>query len=84
MYFRFNITTGKYPFEGESIYKLYENIGKGDVTIPVELEESLQDLLKGNIYVHVNINNFFISRENFWSYQKSKFIYMIYIFLAFS
>lgn len=43
----FNITTGKYPFEGESIYKLYENIGKGEVTIPEELEPSLQNLLEG-------------------------------------
>ncbi|GIX79399.1 hypothetical protein CDAR_228491 [Caerostris darwini] len=43
----FNITTGKYPFEGDSIYKLYENIAECDVIIPTELESSLQDLLEG-------------------------------------
>ncbi|XP_054722116.1 serine/threonine-protein kinase STK11-like isoform X2 [Uloborus diversus] len=43
----FNITTGKYPFEGDSIYKLYENIGKGEVTIPEDLDKSLQELLSG-------------------------------------
>lgn len=30
----YNITTGLYPFEGDNIYKLFENIGKGDYTIP--------------------------------------------------
>ncbi|XP_054721335.1 serine/threonine-protein kinase STK11-like [Uloborus diversus] len=44
---KFNITTGKYPFEGDSIYKLYENIGKGEVTIPEDLDKSLQELLSG-------------------------------------
>ncbi|GBL98199.1 Serine/threonine-protein kinase STK11 [Araneus ventricosus] len=43
----YNITTGKYPFEGDSIYKLYENIAECDVIIPKELESSLQDLLQG-------------------------------------
>ncbi|GIY94739.1 hypothetical protein CEXT_560761 [Caerostris extrusa] len=37
----------KYPFEGDSIYKLYENIAECDVIIPTELESSLQDLLEG-------------------------------------
>lgn len=44
---RYNITTGIYPFEGDSIYKLYENIGKGDYTIPDEIENPLRDLLEG-------------------------------------
>ncbi|KFM78644.1 Serine/threonine-protein kinase stk11, partial [Stegodyphus mimosarum] len=43
----YNITTGKYPFEGDSIYKLYENIGKCEITVPEELDESLRDLLQG-------------------------------------
>lgn len=45
--FRYNITTGLYPFEGDSIYKLYENIGKGKYTIPDGIDESLVLLLKG-------------------------------------
>ncbi|GFQ85648.1 hypothetical protein TNCT_142031 [Trichonephila clavata] len=43
----YNITTGKYPFEGDSIYKLYENIAECKVIIPQELELPLQDLLGG-------------------------------------
>ncbi|XP_020901044.1 serine/threonine-protein kinase STK11 [Exaiptasia diaphana] len=43
----YNITTGKYPFEGESIYKLFENIGKGVFTIPDCVDELLSDLLRG-------------------------------------
>ncbi|XP_015758682.1 PREDICTED: serine/threonine-protein kinase STK11-like [Acropora digitifera] len=44
---RFNITTGKYPFEGENIYKLFENIGKGEFTVPEGVSDSLASLLKG-------------------------------------
>ena len=36
-----------YPFEGDNIYKLYENIGKGVYTIPPEVEEPLRSLLLG-------------------------------------
>ncbi|KAL3268402.1 hypothetical protein HHI36_007518 [Cryptolaemus montrouzieri] len=43
----YNITTGKYPFEGDNIYRLFESIGKGDFTIPGEIEESLRSLLLG-------------------------------------
>ncbi|XP_071444289.1 serine/threonine-protein kinase stk11 isoform X1 [Hetaerina americana] len=44
----YNITTGKYPFEGDNIYRLYEKIGKGDFTIPEDLDdELLRSLLKG-------------------------------------
>ncbi|KAK6621707.1 Serine/threonine-protein kinase stk11 [Polyplax serrata] len=46
----YNITTGKYPFEGDNIYKLFENIGKGDFTIPEELEGSICSLLKGMLH----------------------------------
>ena len=45
--FRYNITTGKYPFEGENIYKLFENIGKGEFTIPEGVSDPLADLLRG-------------------------------------
>ncbi|XP_050313140.1 serine/threonine-protein kinase STK11 isoform X2 [Anthonomus grandis grandis] len=43
----FNIMTGKYPFEGDNIYKLFENISKGEFTVPQELDDCLQDLLLG-------------------------------------
>nr|XP_019599658.1 PREDICTED: serine/threonine-protein kinase STK11 isoform X3 [Rhinolophus sinicus] len=43
----YNITTGLYPFEGDNIYKLFENIGKGDYTIPGDCGPPLSDLLKG-------------------------------------
>lgn len=43
----YNITTGQYPFEGDTIYKLYENIGKGEYTIPEEVEEPLRSLIEG-------------------------------------
>ncbi|KAM3938886.1 serine/threonine-protein kinase STK11 [Leptodactylus fuscus] len=43
----YNITTGLYPFEGDNIYKLFENIGKGDYSIPEECGPLLSDLLRG-------------------------------------
>lgn len=45
--FRYNLTTGLYPFEGDNIYRLFENIGRGEFTIPDEIEEPLRDLLLG-------------------------------------
>jgi len=44
---RYNITTGLYPFEGDNIYKLFENIGRGEYTIPANLDNLLADLIKG-------------------------------------
>ncbi|XP_014211652.1 serine/threonine-protein kinase STK11 [Copidosoma floridanum] len=43
----YNITTGAYPFEGDNIYKLYENIGSGEYTIPSEVDDVLKSLLEG-------------------------------------
>ncbi|KAF3428367.1 hypothetical protein E2986_05095 [Frieseomelitta varia] len=43
----YNITTGQYPFQGDNIYKLYENIGKGEYSIPEEVEEPLKSLIQG-------------------------------------
>ena len=40
--------TGKYPFEGENIYRLFENIGKGEMVIPDEVDDNLGSLLKGS------------------------------------
>ncbi|XP_073972405.1 lkb1/serine/threonine kinase 11 [Rhodnius prolixus] len=43
----YNLTTGRYPFEGDTIYRLFECIGRGEVTIPEELDSSLRELLTG-------------------------------------
>ncbi|XP_064849209.1 serine/threonine-protein kinase STK11-like isoform X1 [Oncorhynchus masou masou] len=42
----YNITTSLYPFEGDNIYKLFENIGKGDYSVPEECGPALSDLLQ--------------------------------------
>ncbi|XP_062374853.1 serine/threonine-protein kinase STK11 isoform X2 [Sardina pilchardus] len=43
----YNITTSLYPFEGDNIYKLFENIGKGTYSVPEECGPLLSDLLRG-------------------------------------
>lgn len=43
----YNLVTGLYPFEGDSIYRLFENIGRGEYSIPVEIEDPLRDLILG-------------------------------------
>ncbi|XP_062509334.1 serine/threonine-protein kinase stk11-like [Corticium candelabrum] len=43
----YNFVTGLYPFEGETVFKLFENIGIGVFTIPTDINELLQDLLRG-------------------------------------
>jgi len=45
----YNITTGQYPFEADSIYKLFENIARGDYVIPENIsdDQQLTDLLHG-------------------------------------
>ncbi len=53
--FRYNITTSLYPFEGDNIYKLFENIGKGDYTIPDECGPLLSDLLQGECGIELNV-----------------------------
>ena len=50
MFLRFNIATGKYPFEGDNIFKLFEKIGEGVFEIPEEVDELLGDLLKGMLH----------------------------------
>ena len=44
---RYNMATGLYPFEGDNIYKLFENIGKGIYTIPDSVDDNLRSLLQG-------------------------------------
>ena len=46
-HFRYNIATGKYPFEGDNVYRLFENIGRGEYTIPDGVDQLLSDLLTG-------------------------------------
>lgn len=43
----YNITTGLYPFEADNIYKLFECIGKGEFTIPSDVDSNLENLLRG-------------------------------------
>ncbi|XP_012255968.1 serine/threonine-protein kinase STK11 isoform X1 [Athalia rosae] len=50
----YNITTGEYPFEGDNIYKLYENIGKGEYKIPEAVDSSLRSLLEGMLQKEVD------------------------------
>ncbi|CAB1317159.1 unnamed protein product [Coregonus sp. 'balchen'] len=45
----YNITTSLYPFEGDNIYKLFENIGKGDYSVPEECGPALSDLLQAQV-----------------------------------
>jgi len=46
----FNITTGQYPFKGDNIYRLFENIGKEKLVIPDDVDPSLQRLLAGMLH----------------------------------
>ncbi|XP_049272657.1 serine/threonine-protein kinase STK11 isoform X2 [Rhipicephalus sanguineus] len=46
----FNITTGKYPFEGDNIYRLFECIGRGKFELPPDVEPTLGDLLCGMLH----------------------------------
>ena len=41
----YNFTTGEYPFEGETIFKLFENIGKCEVRVPSNVDRVLESLL---------------------------------------
>lgn len=43
----FNITTGKYPFQGDNIFRLYDNISKCDLIIPSDVDDLLSDLIRG-------------------------------------
>nr|WJQ78207.1 serine/threonine-protein kinase [Macrobrachium nipponense] len=43
----FNLTSGKYPFEGENMYRLFENICEKPLVVPPELDPVLSSLLEG-------------------------------------
>ena len=44
----YNFITGTYPFEGETIFRLFENIAKGDFDVPRnDVDQLLETLLRG-------------------------------------
>lgn len=43
----YNLTSGKYPFEGENMFRLFENICEKELEVPSELEPALRILLEG-------------------------------------
>ena len=44
----YNFITGTYPFEGETIFRLFENIAKGDFEVPRnDVDQLLETLLRG-------------------------------------
>lgn len=43
----FNLTSGKYPFEGENMFRLFENICEKPLVLPEELDPVLISLLEG-------------------------------------
>ena len=44
---RFHFTTGRFPFEGENVYKLFGVISAGVFEMPPDLSPLLKDLLRG-------------------------------------
>ncbi|XP_022905395.2 serine/threonine-protein kinase STK11 [Onthophagus taurus] len=69
----YNITTGTYPFEGDNIYRLFENIATGIFTIPKEVDDQLRGLLQGMLHKEP-IKRFSLQdiRENAWFGHKPK------------
>lgn len=51
----FNFVTGSYPFEGDTIFRLFENIGKGEFTVPKgDVDPVLESLIVGMLATHVD------------------------------
>ena len=51
---RYNMISGKYPFDGETIYALFDNIAKGEYVLPAEASDPiLKSLLAGRCLVCV-------------------------------
>lgn len=46
------MTTGKYPYEGDNIYKLFNNISHGKYSIPDTVDSLLTNLLKGELLIN--------------------------------
>ncbi|CAG7835091.1 unnamed protein product [Allacma fusca] len=43
----YNLATGKYPFEGDTVFLLFENIANGKFTVPEDVDPLLANLLRG-------------------------------------
>ena len=44
----YNFVTGSYPFEGDTIFRLFENIGKGEFSVPAhDVNPQLESLIRG-------------------------------------
>jgi serine/threonine-protein kinase 11 len=41
----FNFVTGDYPFQGDTIFKLFENIANGEYSFPCRVDRLLEDLV---------------------------------------
>lgn len=68
----YNMTTGLYPFEGENIYKLFENIGKGEYVIPDSIDKMLASLLREMLQYHAS-NRITIAGIKQHDWYKKKF-----------
>lgn len=44
---RFNLVSGRYPFDGDNIFNLFENISKCQYEMPDDISHDLADLLRG-------------------------------------
>jgi len=42
----YNFTTGNYPFQGETIFKLFEQIGKCEFSVPSYVDKPLESLVR--------------------------------------
>ena len=56
LFLRYHFTTGKFPFEGENVYKLFGVISTGVFQIPHDLSPLLKDLLKGTVAMETPIS----------------------------
>ncbi|XP_041475778.1 serine/threonine-protein kinase stk11-like isoform X1 [Lytechinus variegatus] len=71
----YNIVTGKFPFEGDNIYRLFENIGKGEYTIPEDVPPQLTNLLEGMLCIDPdNRLNIHRIKEHVWVRKKHDII----------
>lgn len=50
--FRYNMTTGLYPFDGDTVFLLFENIAKGEFVTPDNVDETLDTLIRGMLHVN--------------------------------
>lgn len=57
IFVRYNLTTGQYPFEGDNIYRLLENIGKNQWIPPDwfrKFDTHLSNLINGMLQSNPN------------------------------